>query len=69
MSDKMNLQEAIERVETQNSIDRLCDCDECIEARGLVLEAAKLWSAFHSAEPACKDIHDAVKTGDDTGVF
>jgi hypothetical protein len=73
MSDRMPLQESIERVETQNSIDRICDCDECVEARRTVLEAAKAWCKVKdwTAERLknTQNVHDAVETGDETGVF
>ena len=73
MIDGMPLQEAIERVETQNSIDRICDCDECVEARRLVLDAAKAWSKVKdwTAERLknAQTVHDAIETGDETGVF
>ena len=47
MPDKMNLKDAIERVEIQDaSGTHGCDCEMCVRARELVLDAAKLWDKF-----------------------
>ncbi len=70
MTDKMTLQEAIDRVEVQDASGRHgCDCETCIRARELVLDAAKLWLGSYTPVPGLLDIRDVVRTGDNTQVF